>query len=769
MNSSCRSVLKLCCLLAAIAFCTFSCSGNPEKKKAAHFKKAMVYVEEKNPKAAIIELRNAIQIDPKYAQARYQLGLLYLNNGEIKGAFEEMQRAASLDPSNYDAKLKTAEFLLLTKNKSGAQKHAEEILAAQPDHVDALSLLANIFLAEGQHGEALKTIDKAIALQPAQDRLYLTKGRILIAQKKIQEAEIFFNKGLELNPGKAANYQILVTYYQTVGQKEKALQVAENMAKNLPDSSDAWLLRAALLRDNNNDQQAEEVFKEALSRFPKDSRLQAAVAEYYEQTGKFDQAEAVYKSAVTTAEKPEDAKSQLANFYFEQKKFDLAKMLMEEVLKQENNHKGALLVQDKFLIKNGQNQEAITSLTKLIRDFPQWAEAHFTKALAHINLGETELALSSLTEAVKFDPRNTKYHTTLSFLHLTSGRYDDAKKEAAIALKLQPKNLAAALLFAKGTVLAKDYATAVRILEEMQEKLPNHVEVIGNLGQAYLGQGDTEKAIKAFQRVLSLQPGNTAALVNLIRIKQQQGLSREELRQMVKEQLQTAPESPGHMMLMASMLVAEDQLDEALSYTQKVQQIQPQNPAAYALGADIYRRLNKTEQAINEYNKLLAADQKNIQAYMGLGALHEKNNNHDLAKKQYQEVLKINSTFAPAANNLAWLLTEEAQPDLGEALRLALTAKQTMPDDPNIIDTLGMVHYKRGSFNLARSEFSLAVEKRADLPVFQYHLALALYGDNQKDKAIETLREALAKDQPFAEKKEAEDTLAKWINNPDKK
>ena len=131
-------------------------------------------------------------------------------------------------------------------------------------------------------------------------------------------------------------------------------------------------------------------------------------------------------------------------------------------------------------------------------------------------------------------------------------------------------------------------------------------------------------------------------------------------------------------------------------------------------------------------------------------------------------MLKINSAVAPAANNLAWLLTEEAQPDLGEALRLALTAKQAMPDDPNIIDTLGMVHYRRGSFTLARSEFSQAAEKRPDLPVFQYHLALALHGDNHKEKAIETLREALAKDQPFAEKKEASDTLAKWVS-PDKK
>ena len=303
------------------------------------------------------------------------------------------------------------------------------------------------------------------------------------------------------------------------------------------------------------------------------------------------------------------------------------------------------------------------------------------------------------------------------------------------------------------------------IFEDMNTKAPKNVEILGSLGLAYLGKKEPDKALKAFQEVLALQPGNTPALVNIARIYQTKGMSKDELIKLVRAQVKAAPDSPGNLLLLATMLMAENQYEEALQITEKVQQIQPQNPASYTMSADIYKRLQKTEQAINEYNKLLATGSSKIQAYMGLGALYEQKGDQNLAKKQYQEVLKIDATFAPAANNLAWLLTEESQPDLGEALRLALTAKQALPDDPHITDTLGMVHYKRGSFNLARSEFSQAAEKRPDMPVFQYHLALALYGDNQKEKAIEELQEALAKGQPFDEKQKAQEQLKQWQNN----
>ena len=94
--------------------------------------------------------------------------------------------------------------------------------------------------------------------------------------------------------------------------------------------------------------------------------------------------------------------------------------------------------------------------------------------------------------------------------------------------------------------------------------------------------------------------------------------------------------------------------------------------------------------------------------------------------------------------------------DLGKALMLAMNAKRALPDDPSVADTLGWVHSHRGSYTLALSQFTFALQNRPDDPVFSYHLALAQKGDGKKEEARKTLDNLLARKVDFAERAQAE-------------
>ena len=105
------------------------CSSS-EQRKIAHYQKGLEYVALDNVKAAILEFRNAIQIDPKYAEARYQLGLAYLKVNEPREAFKQFERAASLNPNNLDAHIKAGEILFMGKKKEESRARVERASSA---------------------------------------------------------------------------------------------------------------------------------------------------------------------------------------------------------------------------------------------------------------------------------------------------------------------------------------------------------------------------------------------------------------------------------------------------------------------------------------------------------------------------------------------------------------------------------------------------------------------------------------------------------------
>lgn len=737
------------------------CSADPEKKKTTHFKKAMVYLDQEDEKAAVIELRNAIQTDPKFADARYQLGLLYLKQGNPREAFQELQRAASLDPENIDARLKTAEFLLMSRDNQAAREHAEGILATHPENVDALALMANIELVEGNSEKAKQYLEKALSLEPNLDRLYTLKGRLSAAEKDDAAAEAAFRKAVEVNPDKLANHLILFSYYQAKGETQKAEEIGREMINRFPDAESPHIQLAFLYSHAKENDKAEQTLLNGIRIFPKSDNLRLILANFYRTTGQEQKAEQAYRDAIQHSESPLDIKAQLADYFFDLKKFDQAKQLMQEILAENPKNGGAKLVEAKFLLKDGNNRDALNTLDTLTRDYPRWADPFFIKSLAHMSLGEMELAQNSIAEAIKRNPRDSKYHTGLALLLFRSRDFDGTKREAAIALKLDPKNFKAALLLAKGVLFSKDYTHAIAMLEEMHSKLPENIEILGNLGLAYLGNKQLDKARQTIDQLLALQPENTFALLQLVRIGNAEGASKQDLIKMVRKQIEKAPNSDGDLLLLGTMLMAEKQYDEALAVIKKAQELAPQNPRTYALSAAILKKQKKIDAAIAEYEELLKQEPQNIPARMGIGAILQEEGDIAGAKTQYEKILTIQPDFAPAANNLSWIIAEEPTPDLGEALRLAMIAKEKMPDEVHIIDTLGWVHLKRQSYSLARNEFSQAVDKQPDAPVFRYHLALALYGEDKKEEAVKELQEAVSSGD-FAEKGEAEELLKEW-------
>lgn len=748
------------CIMVVLFFFTLSACSDSEKKKEKHYLQALEYVKIDNEKAAILELRNAIQIDAKFADARYQLGLLYLKAGDPKAAFGELQRAASLDPKNLDAGVKVAEFYLLSRKQEDSRKFVEQVLQQDANYLDALALLANLELIDGNFAKAEEAIDKALAQAPENDKLYNIKGRVFIAQNKLDEGEQLFQKAIELNPENFANYRTLLMFYKQKKDMTAMQNLLNTMAPKFPDNPQLHLMLTDLyLQKGEIDKAESEMLK--IGETEKDSaQYRLMLTEFYKKQQLLDKSEATLKAAIEDFPEDIQLKVSLADLSFDLQKFDEAKSLMDSVLASNPANGGANLIKARFLIRDGKDKEALQLITPLTTDYPKWADPFYYAALTQLRLGNVELAQTSIETALQNDAKNDRSHALAAQIYLIRGNSTAAGREATLALRINGRNAAAVKILAKALIQANEFNKAIEFIGKLnQEAVAGDAELLGSLGLAYLGQDNKEKARETFAQLLHLSPDNSKALAFLTALTVgndiPQGID------FVQKQIAVS-ETAGHYLLLGDLLTKNKQFAEALQAYQKVQELAPDNPQGYILSARLLNHQGKIDETIAQYEELLQKNPDSIAGLMGMATAYEVQGKLTEAKAKYARALEIQPNLPAASNNLAWLLASEEGADLGEALRLAMQAKQALPDQPHIADTLGWVHYKRKSYALAISQFKQALDNRPDDPIIQYHLALALYGNGDKQEAIASLEKALAGENKFAERGEAEVLLSEW-------
>ena len=180
---------------------------------------------------------------------------------------------------------------------------------------------------------------------------------------------------------------------------------------------------------------------------------------------------------------------------------------------------------------------------------------------------------------------------------------------------------------------------------------------------------------------------------------------------------------------------------------------------AYSLLGQIYASQRRLDEARIEFEQVAKRLPKAAGPPTMVGMIRELQNNKDEARRWYEKALAVDSGAPVAANNLAWLTAEQGG-NLDVALQLAQAAKSRMPNSPEVDDTLGWVYYKKGLNTLAIGSFQASIEKDSKNPLYHYHLGLAYAKNGDKDKARDSLKQALSLNPKFDGAVEAQKTLA---------
>ncbi|MDA7441082.1 sulfotransferase [Candidatus Pseudothioglobus singularis] len=119
----------------------------------------------KDYQAALEDFSQAVMLNPKYAEAYYNLGVTYGELGDILRAVSAYENALSINKNYPTAQNNLGQILLIKGDFDASIDHLEWAVALKPDFAEAYNNLGNAFLGLNNLNDAIKSFKKAIFLK----------------------------------------------------------------------------------------------------------------------------------------------------------------------------------------------------------------------------------------------------------------------------------------------------------------------------------------------------------------------------------------------------------------------------------------------------------------------------------------------------------------------------------------------------------------------------------------------------------------------------
>jgi tetratricopeptide (TPR) repeat protein len=258
----------------------------------------------------------------------------------------------------------------------------------------------------------------------------------------------------------------------------------------------------------------ERKFKSALEADPNLAEADYNLGVLSERQGKNDEAKGWYQSALKKKPSLRQASENLAVMAQNAGDIPGAVTLYQDVLKRYPDDAASRARLAEIYRQTGDHERAMElSRAALMRD-PQSTTA--LKVMMRSYLDRKQLALAKLVavRAVKIDDADPELHHTVGLLLRQEGDADGAMLEFKRALEVRGDYLPSHILLAQLALESEDYPGAEEHLRKILQAGANNAAAHVNLGVAYKGQGQFDKAMQEYDEAEKIDPKLAAIYLN---------------------------------------------------------------------------------------------------------------------------------------------------------------------------------------------------------------------------------------------------------------
>ncbi len=703
-----RSATLSTALLAALLA---GCGGS--EKPDALIASGKDFLAKNDNKAAVIQLKNALQQNPNLGEARFLLGKTLLESGDFAGAEVELRKALELKyaaeqiiPLLASAMLGTGQFKKVTEefskvevpngeptanlktilsaayqaqgNREAAQLELTNALASQPDYAPALLASARLKAANRDFDGSLAIIDGILTKSPKNHEALLLKGSLAGVQNDQAHALEFYRKAVEAKPDFLLAHTAIISGLMQQGKIDEATKQLDILKKIAPKNPQTIYLDTQLTYQNKDYKTAKELSQQLLKISPNNpNALQIAGAIEY-QLGSYIQAESYLNKALQLNPEMPLARRMLVSNYLRTGEASKAIAMLTPVLGKIDKDPALLALTGQAFLQNGDAKKAEEYFSKASKLDPNDPAKRTSLAITHMALGDMNSGFSEL-EQISASDKGTTADLALISVHLRRNDLDKALKAIDSLEKKQPDNPATYNLRARTLLAKKDLPGARSSFEKALSINPAFLPAATNLAAMDMADKKPDDARKRFEAVLVADPKNIGALLALADLKNVAGGKPEEILSFITKAVEANPTEVAPRLAQIEFHLRNKNQKSALSAAQNALAAIPDKPELLDALGRTQQISGDSNQALITFGKLASLQPSSPIAQMRMAEINLANKNKDEATKNLRKALEIKPDLLEAQRGLILLALDGKKTQ--DAISLARDIQKQRPKE----------------------------------------------------------------------------------------
>ena len=754
-----------------------ACGGSASEKDL--LASATTYLSQNDPKAAVIQLKNALQINPESPAARYLLGKALLASGDPLGAEVELRRARQLKhpdalvlPELARAQLALGQFKVVTDEMAGvnfdgdapmadlqttlaagyimqgardrAQTAIDRALQLSPKFVPALITRARLKVAGGDVDSALQGLQEVIGLAPGNVSAWMLRADLLLQAKgDTENAAAAYNSALRIKPDLPQAHSALIQMQFQKRDIPAATAQYEAMKKALPNHPDTLLFEAQIALAKKDFNGAREMLKSALLKTPDHPRMLFTAGAVELQLGAISQAEAYLARAVQLAPGDAGARRMLARTQLRAGQPGKAISTLKPILDSPNVDADSLTMAGEAELGNGDAKSSEDYFNHAIRLRPSDSRARTALALAQMARGNPDGGMNELRQIAAADPGVSADLALISTL-LRRGDFDRALAAIDALEKKQPQQALANNLRGQVLLRRKDPAGARKNFEAALAKQPTLFSAVASLAALDLIEKKPEQAQARFDNLLKADPKNSQALLALAELKARTGGTPAEVLAQLNLAVLTNPDDAYSRLAVINQHLSQKDYKAALVAAQGAVAALPEDFDLLGKLGQVLLANGDTNQAQTTFQKMVSVQPRSIPGLLGLADAQLAAKDDEAAVRTVRKALDLAPDSLPVQR--AFIMLAARQKRYEEALPVARRMQASRSNDSLGWLLEGEVALAQQKWDAAATAFRTANGKaNPGLSPARLHFAL-LSAKKQAD--ADRMADAWLKDHP---------------------